>query len=115
MFVELLAFQPILMEVQEPHIQSFARLKVDDEKAPLYEDLIYLDEHKIEVHLLKGDFAPKSDWDLARFLQAARGEAPTDAGDEQVFEYLVELASAGQTHLSAGLQEDATIHGMPSV
>jgi hypothetical protein len=115
MFVELLGLQPVSMEVQEPHIQSFARLKVDDETAPLYEDVIYLDEHKIEVHLLKGEFAARSDWDLARFLRCVHGEASTDAQDEQVFEYLVELASAGQTYPQADLKEETNIRGISSV
>jgi hypothetical protein len=115
MFVELLGFQPVSMDVQEPQIQSFARLKLDDEEAPLYEDLIYLNEHNIEVHLLKGDFAPKSDWDLARFLQCVHGEASTDAKDEEVFAYLVELASTGQRYPRTDLQGDADIHGISSV
>jgi len=91
LFFELLGFQAVHLEIEEPDIRVFARIKATDEEAPLYEDIVVLDERNVEVRLMKGELHPRSDRDMARFLQAVRGEIPPDAQGETVFEYLVEL------------------------
>ena len=92
LFFELLDFQAVHLEVQGPHIRLFAKIKADDKDAPLYEDLVILDERDVEAKLMKGDFYPRSDQSLARFLQCVKGEIAADAKGEAVFEHLVELA-----------------------
>lgn len=103
LFFELLGFQTVHMEVQEPHIQLFAKIKADDKEAPLYEDLVILDEKNVEVRLMKGDFYPRSDQNLARLLQCVHGEIAADAQGEAVFEYLVELALRKQSQTENGM------------
>ncbi len=92
LFFQLLDFQPISTEVQEPYVKLYAKVKETIEGAILYKDLILFNEKNLEVQLLKDDFSPGSDWDLARLLKRARGEEPADAEGEAVFEYLVQLA-----------------------
>jgi len=92
LFSELLGFETVVTALEEPSIQLFGKLKLADEKAPLYEDLVIYDQHKQDVLLLQGDFSPRSDWDLARLLRCVHGELPADAEGEGVFTYLVKLA-----------------------
>ena len=92
LFSELLNFQSIRLEVQEPHIRLYARVKEKTEKALICEDLIVFDEKQVEVKLLQGDFSSASDSDLTRFLRCAHGELPADMKGEEVFQYLVETA-----------------------
>jgi len=93
LFFELLGFQEVYLEVQEPNLRVFARIKVADEEAPLYEDLVIFDDRNVEVRLMKGEFYPRSNRNLARFLESVSGETTAEAQQgEAVFEYFVELA-----------------------
>lgn len=96
LFSELLGFEPIVTALEEPSLQLFGKLKIADEKAPLYEDLVVYNQHRQDVLLLKGDFSPRSDWDLARLLRCVHQEIPPDAEGEDVFAYLVTLARQRQ-------------------
>lgn len=100
LFSELLGFETVVTALEEPSIQLFGKLKMADEKAPLYEDLVIYDQHKQDVLLLKGDFSSRGDWDLARLLRCVHGEVPPDAEGEGVFAYLVKLALQMQNQSS---------------
>ncbi len=96
LFFQLVDFQSISTEVQDPHVLLFARVKETEGESVLFEDLIIFDEKNAEVQLLSGEFSPASDRDLARFLLHVRGAAQTTIEGEGVFEYLVQLALSRQ-------------------
>ena len=97
LFFQLLDFQSITSEILEPHVKLFAGVTETAGEARLYQDVIIFDEKRLEVRLLKGDFSPDSDWDLARLLKVVKGEFPADAEGEGVFEYLVQLVPGKQS------------------
>lgn len=99
LFFQLLDFQSITAEIQEPHVKLFARAKEATGEAQLYQDVIIFEENNLEVRLLKGDFSLDSDWDLARLLKLVSGESPADAEGEGVFEYLIQLVFRRQSEL----------------
>ena len=93
LFLELLGFQPVSLEVLEPGFQSFARPKVNGVVVPAFEHLILFDEENLSLGLKKGAFSLQSDSDLAWVLQYARGEKTADIQGVDVFEFLAELAA----------------------
>lgn len=91
LFVNLLDFQPLSLEVLEPHFQSFARREVNGGVVPAFEHLILFDEENLSLGLKKGAFSPQSDSDLGWVMQYARGEVTADLQGMDVFEFLAEL------------------------
>jgi hypothetical protein len=92
LFVKLLDFQPLSLEVLEPGFQIFARPKVNGGVVPAFEHLILFDEENLSLGLKKGAFSPQSDSDLGWVMQYARGEETADLQGIDVFEFLAELA-----------------------
>ena len=92
LFLELLGFQPLSLEVLEPGFQSFARPRLNGGVVPSFEHLVLFDEENLSLGLKKGAFSPQNDSDLAWVLQCARGEKRADLQDTEVFEFLAELA-----------------------
>ena len=92
LFVNLLDFQPLSLEVLEPRFQSFARPKVNGGAVPAYEHLVLFNEENLSLELKKDAFSPQSDSDLGWVMQYARGEVTADLQGMDVFEFLAELA-----------------------
>ena len=92
LFVKLLDFQPLSLEVLEPRFQSFARPKVNGGVVPAFEHLILFDEERLSLGLKKGAFSPQSDSDLGWVMRYARGEETADLQGIDVFGFLAELA-----------------------
>jgi hypothetical protein len=93
LFVELLDFQPLSLEVLGPRFQSFARAKTSGGIVPSFEHLVLFNEENLSLDLKKGAFSPQSDSDLGWVMQYARGEETADLQDIHVFEFLAELAA----------------------
>jgi len=94
LFFELLAFQPVSLEVLEPRFQSFARPKLNGGVVPSFEHLVLFNEENLGLGLKKGAFLPQNDLDLAWVVKYARGEETADLQGTDVFEFLGELALA---------------------
>jgi hypothetical protein len=92
LFLELLDFQPLFLELPGPGFRSFAGPKVIGAAVPTFEHLILFDQENLALNLKKGVFSPQNDSDLARVMQYARGEEPLDLQGIDVFEFLGELA-----------------------
>jgi hypothetical protein len=92
LFLELLGFQPLSLEVLGPGFQSFARQRLNGGDVPTFEHLVLFNEESLSLGLQKGTFLPQSDSDLGWVLQYARGEKTADLQDIEVFEFLAELA-----------------------
>ena len=92
LFLELLGFQPLSIEVPDPGFQSFARRKVNGGDVPTFEHLVLFNEENLSLGLKKGTFSPQSDSDLGWVIQYARGEKTADLQGIEVFEFLAELA-----------------------
>ncbi len=97
LFVKLLDFQPLSLEVLEPRFQSFARPKLNGGVVPVFEHLVLFDEENLSLGLKKGAFTPQSDSDLGWVMHYARGQETADLQDIAVFEFLAELAAV-KTH-----------------
>jgi hypothetical protein len=99
LFVNLLDFQLLSIEVLESRFQSFARPKVNGGVVPAFEHLVLFDEENLSLGLKKGTFRPQNDSDLGWVMQYARGEGTADLQGIHVFEFLAELAvEKAQTH-----------------
>ena len=92
LFLELLGFQPLSLEVLEPGFQSFARPELNGGVVPSFEHLVLFDEENLSLGLKKGTFRPQSDSDLGWVMEYARGEETADLQGIDVFEFLAELA-----------------------
>ena len=92
-FIELLDFQPLSLELLEPGFQCFARRKVNGGAVPTFEHLVLFDEENLSLGLKKGTFRPQSDSDLGWVMEYARGEETADLQGIDVFEFLAELAA----------------------
>ena len=93
LFVNLLDFQPLSLEMLEPRFQSFARPKVNGGVVPSFEHLVLFNEENLSLGLKKGAFSPQSDSDLGWVMQYARGGETADFQGIDVFEFLAELAA----------------------
>ena len=94
LFLDLLDFQPVSLEVLERDLQIFARPKPNGGDVPTFEHLILFNEENLSLGLKKGTFSPQNDLDLARVMQCVRGEKKADLQGIDVFEFLAELAAA---------------------
>jgi len=93
LFVNLLDFQPLSLEMLEPRFQSFARPKVNGGVVPSFEHRVLFNEENLSLGLKKGAFSPQSDSDLGWVMQYARGGETADFQGIDVFEFLAELAA----------------------
>jgi hypothetical protein len=105
LFFELLDFQPVSLEGQEPDLHLFARPKPNGGVVPTFEHLILFNEETLLLSLNKGAFSPQKDLEVAWVMQCARGEKKADLQGIDVFEFLSELAlekAPAQRGLSQG-------------
>jgi hypothetical protein len=93
LFVQLLDFEPLSLDLLEPRFQSFAKPKVNGGVVPAFEHLVLFNEENLSLGLKKGAFSPKVDSDLGWVMQYARGEVTADLQGIDVFEFLAELAA----------------------
>ena len=91
LFVDLLDFEPLLLDVLERDLQVFARPQHKNGPVPTFEHLILFDEENLSLGLKKGAFSPENDLDLAWVIKYARSEEPADLKGIDVFKFLVEL------------------------
>jgi hypothetical protein len=91
LFVKLLDFQPLALELLEPRFQGFARPKLNGGVVPSFEHLVLFNEENLSLGLKKGAFSPQSDSDLGWVMQYARGWETADYQGIAVFEFLAEL------------------------
>jgi len=94
LFLKLLDFQPLSLDVLEPRFQSFVRPKRNGGIVPGFEHLVLFNEEDLSLGVKKGTFMPQSDSDLGWVMQYARGQETADLQDIDVFEFLAELAMA---------------------
>jgi hypothetical protein len=92
LFVDLLDFEPLLLDVLEGDLQVFARPGHKNGSVPAFEHLIIFDEETLSLGLKKGAFSPENDLDLAWGIKYARSKEPADLKGIDVFKFLVELA-----------------------
>jgi hypothetical protein len=92
LFVDLLDFDPLLLDVLERDLQVFARPRHKNGPVPTFEHLILFDEENLSLSLKKGAFSPENDLDFAWVMQYAQGEKIADLKGIDVFKFLVELA-----------------------
>jgi hypothetical protein len=92
LFVEILDFEPLLLDVLERDLQVFARPVHKEGPVPAFEDLILFEKETLSLGLKKGAFSPEDDLDLAWVMQYVRGKKPADLKGIDVFKFLVELA-----------------------
>jgi len=92
LFVDLLDFEPLLLDVLEGDLQVFARPGHKNGPVPAFEHLIIFDEETLSLGLKKGAFSPENDLDLAWVMQYVRGEKTADLQRIHVFEFFIELA-----------------------
>jgi hypothetical protein len=102
LFIELLDFEPLHLDVLERSIQTYAGPKRDGGADPAFEHLILFDEQNLILGLKKGAFSPQRDLDLAWVIQYSQGEKPADLEGMDVFEFLVELAMKKMQALESG-------------
>jgi hypothetical protein len=92
LFVDLLDFEPLLLDVLERELQVFAGPGHKNGPVPAFEHLILFDEETLSLGLKKGVFSPDNDLDLAWVMQYALGKKSADLKGIDVFKFLVELA-----------------------
>jgi len=92
LFVELLDFEPLLLDVLERYLKIFARSGNKNGPVPAFEHLILFDEETLTLGLKKGAFSPENELDVAWVIKYARGEETADLKGIDVFKFLVELA-----------------------
>lgn len=92
LFVDLLDFEPLLLDILEQDLQIFARPKLNNGAVSTFEHLIIFDEETLSLGLKKGSFSPENDLDLAWVMQYVRGEKTADLQGIEVFELLADLA-----------------------
>jgi hypothetical protein len=92
LFVDLLDFEPLLLDVLERDLQVFSRPGHKNGSVPAFKHLILFDEETLFLGLKKEAFSPESDLDLAWVMQYVRGEKTADLQGIEVFELLADLA-----------------------
>ena len=93
LFVDLLDFEPLLLDVLKPNVQVFAGPGNKNGPVPAFEHLILFDEETLSLGLKKGDFSPENDLDLAWVMEYVRGAKAADLKGIQIFEFFIELAT----------------------
>ena len=92
LFIKLLGFHPVSLDVLEPRFQSFARPKLNGAIVPGFEHLVLFNEEDLSLGVKKGSFMPQSDSDLGWVIHYTRGQETPDLQGIDVFEFLAELA-----------------------
>jgi hypothetical protein len=92
LFVDLLDFEPLLLDVLEKNLQVFARPGHKDGPVHTFEHLIIFNEAALSLGLQKGAFLQENDLDLAWVMQYVSGDKTADLMGIDVFNFLVELA-----------------------
>jgi hypothetical protein len=92
LFVELLDFEPLHLDVLERNVQMYAGPKLDGRAGSAFEPLILFEEQNRALGLRKEPFSPQRDVDLAWVIQYCRGKTRADLEGMEVFEFLAELA-----------------------
>jgi hypothetical protein len=92
LFVDLLDFEPLLLDVLEQDLKIFARPKLNNGDVSTFEHLIIFDKEPLSLGLKKGAFSPDNDLDLAWVMQYARGEKTAELKGVDVFKFLSELS-----------------------
>jgi hypothetical protein len=111
LFIDLLGFEPLPLGILEQDFDIFARPKLNGEEMDIYQDLIAFNDERLQLFLVKGDFSPDSDLELAQILQILQGGQKTDLQGANVFTYLADLALKEQPMLRTGARE----HGLSAV
>jgi len=104
LFVDLLDFEPLFLEVLERNLRIFARPVHKKGPLPAFEHLILFDKETLSLGLKKGAFSPEDDLDLAWVMQYVRGKKSADLKGIDVFKFLADLAlekDQGLLHLSS--------------
>ncbi len=92
LFIDLLDFEPLFLDVLERDLQIFARPKGHDGAVRTFDLLLLFDEKTLSLGMKKGAFSPENDLDLAWVMEYARDEKTADLKGIDVFEFLAELA-----------------------
>lgn len=92
LFVELLDFEPLNLDVLKQDVQVYAGLGHEDGSGPAFEHLILFDQETLSLGLKKGAFSLENDLDLAWVMQYAGGEKKADLKGVEVFNFLADLA-----------------------
>jgi hypothetical protein len=92
LFVDILDFEPLFLDVLGQDLKIFARPKLNNGVVSTFEPLILFDKKALTLGLKKGSFSPENDLDLAWIMQYARGEKTADLKGIDVFKFLAELA-----------------------
>jgi len=92
LFVDLLDFEPLFLEVLERDLKLFARPVHKEGPVPAFEHLILFDEETLALGLKNGAFSPEDDLDLAWVMQYVRGKKSADLKGIDVFKFLADLA-----------------------
>jgi hypothetical protein len=92
LFVDLLDFEPLYLDVLERDLQVYAGPKLNGGAVSVFEHLILFDDEKLSLGLKKGFFSPQRDLDLAWVIQYNQGEEQADLEGKEVFGFLAELA-----------------------
>lgn len=111
LFIDLLGFEPLPLGILEQDFDTFARPKLNGEEMDIYQDLIAFNAERLQLFLMKGNFSPDSDLELAQILQTLQGGQKADLQGANVFTYLADLAVKEQPMLRAGAHE----HGLSAV
>lgn len=92
LFVDLLDFEPLLLDVLDQDVQLFAGPGHKDGSVPAFEHLILFHKETKSLGLKKGAFSPEDDVDLSWAMRYASGEKTADLTGIDVFKFLAELA-----------------------
>ena len=104
LFIDLLDFELLLLDVLKRDLQMFARPENKNGPVPAFEHLIIFDKETLSLGLKRGVFSPDNDLDLAWVIKYARSEEPADLNGIDIFKFLVELAlDKAQAHRGRNL------------
>ncbi|MDZ7695688.1 MAG: hypothetical protein U5R49_01760 [Deltaproteobacteria bacterium] len=92
LFVKLVDFEPLVLDVLEQDLQVYAGPGSEDGSGATFEHLILFDQETLSLGLKKGAFSPEDDMDLAWVMQYAGGEKKADLKGVEVFNFLADLA-----------------------
>jgi len=92
LFVDLLDFHPLILDVLERDLQVFARPVHKEGPVSEFENFILFDKTILSLGLRKGAFSPEDDVDLSWVMKYVRGEKTADLKGIDVFKFLAELA-----------------------
>jgi hypothetical protein len=92
LFVELVDFEPLVLDILKQDLQVYAGPGSEDGSGATFEHLILFDQETLSSGLKKGAFSPEDDMDLAWVMKYVRGEKTADLKGIDVFKFLTDLA-----------------------